>query len=143
MNATLVLTLLSTSFTPKVFSYLDKLWTSQFQKCRISLCSACTGHERLPSPRWSVQKNPLRGTNTQLLEAILVCHWQHYSFHKLLNLHQTRTLYHYLQCLQRNKFTTILLPEPSVLQSKYLFLESSDVIIILSRLFIYFHSLHP
>jgi hypothetical protein len=79
-------------------TYLDKLWASEFQKCGISLCSTRTSHECLPSPRRSIQKNTFGGTNTQFLKSVLVCHWQHYCFHKLLNLCYNRTSYYRLEC---------------------------------------------
>lgn len=60
--------------------------TCQFEKCGIRLCSACSRDERLASARRPIQEHSFWRPDAQSFEALCVCDWQHYSFHKLLDL---------------------------------------------------------
>lgn len=66
--------------------HLHKLWTSKLKESCLGLGGACSGHERLTSSWWTMHEKTLWWSDTNVLESLLVRHWENDGFGQLLDL---------------------------------------------------------
>mmetsp|Transcript_10214 Transcript_10214/g.23079 ORF Transcript_10214/g.23079 Transcript_10214/m.23079 type:complete len:254 (+) Transcript_10214:126-887(+) len=66
--------------------HLNELRSRELEEARVRLRGASARDERLSRSRWAVQQHALRRLDSNLFEALLVCHGKHDRLDKFLNL---------------------------------------------------------